>query len=107
LARAAFAQAGLHLGVLLQNVWTTFNPQAIVLGGETVTLGGHAFVQNATAVLRRYAEHAALPMPTLRTARYGELASAVGGAAFVLHALLRPYLNVPMAAANPAEPARS
>jgi hypothetical protein len=27
----------------------------------------------------------------VRLARYGELASAVGGAAFALHALLRPY----------------
>ncbi|MFN0039246.1 MAG: ROK family protein [Burkholderiales bacterium] len=105
-AHEAFAQAGRHLGVLLQNVWTTFNPQTIVLGGETVTLGGNAFVQNAAEVLKRYAELAALPMPAIRTARYGELASAVGGAAFVLHALLRPYLKVPMAAANLAETAR-
>ncbi len=102
-ATEAFAAAGRHLGVLLQNVWTTFNPQTIVLGGETVNLGGSAFLDTVTTVLRRYAHAADLPMPALRVARYGELASAVGGAAFVLHALLRPYLNVPVAAASAAD----
>jgi predicted NBD/HSP70 family sugar kinase len=90
-ARDAFAVAGNVLGVLLQNVWTTFNPQVIVLGGETVTLGGDNFLDAAIRRLELFAEAAGLPAPTVRVAKYGELATAVGGAAFVLHSLLRPY----------------
>jgi predicted NBD/HSP70 family sugar kinase len=90
-ARRAFADAGDALGVLLQNAWTTFNPKAIVLGGEAVALGGARFFDAATARLARFADDAGLPPPVVRLARYGELASAVGGAAFALHALLRPY----------------
>jgi predicted NBD/HSP70 family sugar kinase len=89
--RAAFGAAGDALGVLLQNVWTTFNPKVIVLGGEAVTLGGPHFRDAAIARLARFADDAGLPPPAVRIARYGDLATAVGGAAFALHALLRPY----------------
>jgi predicted NBD/HSP70 family sugar kinase len=90
-ARRAFAEAGDALGVLLQNVWTTFNPKVIVLGGEAVTLGGSHFLDAGTARLARFAHDAGLPPPRVRVAKYGDLATAVGGAAFALHALLRPY----------------
>ena len=90
-ARAAFAHAGALLGVLLQNVWATFNPQVIVLGGEAVTLGGDTLVGAATRVLTDYAERAGLPAPAVRLTRHGDLAIAVGGAGYVLHALLNPY----------------
>jgi hypothetical protein len=40
--------------------------------------------------LARYAEAADMAPPTLRPARYGLLASAVGAAALVLHHDLRP-----------------
>jgi len=77
--------------VLLRNAWTTFDPKAIVLGGEAVTIGGDTFLDAARARIARFAADAGLPPPTLRVARYGDLATAVGGAAFALHALLRPY----------------
>lgn len=89
--RDAFAMAGNVLGVLLQNVWTTFNPQVIVLGGETVALGGQVFLDAAIGRLEHYAQQAGLPGPAVRVAKYAELATAVGGAAFALHCLLRPY----------------
>ncbi len=89
--RGAFARAGASLGVLLQNVWTTFNPQSIVLGGETVTLGGDTLLDAATAALGDYARRAGLSAPPLRLARYSDLATAVGGAAYVLHAILNPH----------------
>jgi len=89
--RQAFVAAGDALGVLLQNVWTTFNPKAIVLGGEAVTLGGSHFFDAGLARLANFASDAGLPPPTVRVAKYGDFATAVGGAAFVLHALLRPY----------------
>jgi predicted NBD/HSP70 family sugar kinase len=90
-ARKAFVAAGDDLGVLLQNAWTTFNPKAIVLGGEAITLGGAHFLDAAVKRLARYGDDAGVPPPAVRVARYGDLATAVGGAAFALHALLRPY----------------
>jgi predicted NBD/HSP70 family sugar kinase len=89
--RAAFARAGRALGVLVQNAWSTFNPQAIVLGGETVTLGGDALLDATTTVLDDYASRAGLKPPRVRLARYADLAAAVGGAAYVLHAALHPH----------------
>ena len=89
--RKAFASAGDALGVLLQNVWTTFNPKAIVLGGEAVTLGGEHFLDAAVGRLARFGEDAGIAPPAIRVAKYGDLATAVGGAAFALHALLRPF----------------
>jgi predicted NBD/HSP70 family sugar kinase len=89
--RAAFARAGAYLGVLLQNAWTTFNPQVIVLGGETVTLGGDTLLDAATEVLSRYAQRAGLTAPVVKVARYSDLATAVGGAAYALHAMLNPH----------------
>jgi predicted NBD/HSP70 family sugar kinase len=90
-ARQAFMHAGDALGVLLQNAWSTFNPQAIVLGGETAAIGGAHFIDAAIGRLKSFADQAALPMPEVRVARHGELATAVGGAAFAMHSLLRSY----------------
>ncbi|MEO3690269.1 ROK family transcriptional regulator [Roseateles paludis] len=90
-ASAAFREAGEHLGVLLQNVWTTFDPRAIVLGGEVVSLGGSAFVEPALATLARFAQAAGVAAPQVRVGRFNELAAAVGGAAYALHALMNPY----------------
>lgn len=89
--RNAFARAGASLGVLLQNVWTTFNPQTIVLGGETVTLGGDTLLDAATSVLAECAARAGLTPPGIRLARYAEFATAAGGAAYALHAALNPH----------------
>lgn len=89
--RSAFARAGDSLGVLLQNVWTTFNPQSIVLGGETVGLGGDTLLDSATMVLADYARRAGMAAPSVRLSRYSDLSTAVGGAAYVLHAILNPH----------------
>jgi len=88
--RQAFAAAGDALGVVLHNVWTTFNPIAIVLGGEAVALGGGHFLEPAIARLARFGADAGLAPPAVRVARHGALATAVGGAAFALNALLGP-----------------
>ena len=90
-ARAAFSEAGKNLGVLLQNIWTTFDPRSIVVGGEAVALGGSDFVDAALNVLADYAKAAGVPAPTVRLARYTELAVAVGGAAYALYVLMHPY----------------
>ncbi len=83
------ARAAAFFGVLLQNLWVTFDPRAIVLGGKACT--DHAgFVQAAFDSVKRHAEGAGMPPPALRIARYDALAPAVGAAALALHEYLRP-----------------
>ncbi len=95
------AQGGHYLGVVLQNLWTTFNPSVLIVGGPSCD---HypGIVQVAQDTLQRYAASAGMAAPTVRPARYGLLASAVGAAALVLHHELRP-----MHTRAPAAPARS
>ena len=83
------AQGGHYLGVVLQNLWTTFNPSVMIVGGPSCD---HypGIVQVAQDTLQRYAACAGMAPPTVRAARYGLLASAVGAAALVLHHELRP-----------------
>jgi predicted NBD/HSP70 family sugar kinase/DNA-binding XRE family transcriptional regulator len=90
--RAAFESAGRSLGVLLQNVWTTFDPKAIVLGGEVVALGGQPFIDAALLVLEGFAQRAGVAPPPVRISRYTELATAAGGAAYALYCLMRPHV---------------
>jgi predicted NBD/HSP70 family sugar kinase len=89
--RDAFVRAGRSLGVLLQNVWSTFNPQTLVLGGETITFGKDALLDAAIDTLADYAGRAGLRPPGVRVARHSDLATAIGGAAYVLHATLHPH----------------
>ncbi len=83
------ALGGVFLGVVLQNLWTTFNPGALVVGG--LSCERHpGIVRKARETLQSYAASAGVPAPVVRSARYGLLASAVGAAALVLHKELRP-----------------
>lgn len=83
------AQGGVFLGVVLQNLWTTFNPGALVVGGPSCERHP-GIVRQARDTLEAYAASAGVPAPMVRPARYGLLASAVGAAALVLHHDLRP-----------------
>ncbi|WP_394792029.1 ROK family protein [Rhodoferax sp.] len=83
------SHSGHYLGVLLQNLWTTFNPRAIVVGGKSCDHHPE-FLQSALDTVAQYAASAGMPPPSVRTARYGPLASAVGAAALTLHEYLRP-----------------
>ena len=82
-------RAASFLGVLLQNLWVTFNPRVIVVGGDSCAAHPQLLL-GALATVERYADAAGMPAPQLRAARYGALAPAVGAAAFVLHEYLRP-----------------
>ncbi|MEO8021803.1 ROK family protein [Polaromonas sp.] len=98
-------RAGRYLGVLLQNLWTTFDPSVLVVGGASC----HRFpdmVQVAQETLQTYATYAGMATPVVRVARYGLLASAVGAAALVLHQYLRPMHPRSHLAAN-GVPARA
>ena len=84
------AEGGQHLGLVLHNLWTTFNPGSLVVGGSSIARYP-AIVEVAQKTLEAYAQSAAItPAPVVRTASYGLLASAVGAAALVLHHELRP-----------------
>ncbi|MCY1384889.1 hypothetical protein D9M69_731950 [compost metagenome] len=85
--------------MVLQNLWTTFNPSALVVGGPSCERYP-GIVQVARATLQGYAASAGMPAPPVRAARYGLLASAVGAAALVLYHDLRP-MHAPAAGAMP------
>ena len=80
---------GKYLGVVLANLWTTFDPSVLVVGGPSCCKYP-ALITKAQEALTAYAESARMPAPPVRAARYGLLASAVGAAALVLHRQLRP-----------------
>jgi predicted NBD/HSP70 family sugar kinase len=91
-ALAAFddpARGGQYLGLVLHNLWITFNPELIVVGGYSC----HKYpeiVRVAEETLAAYAHSAHMPAPKIRVARYGMLAAAVGAAALTMHQYLRP-----------------
>lgn len=103
---ARIERAGQYLGVLVQNLDVMFNPCTIVLGGKSC-VNNPDLIGNAIQTLSGYAQRAGVPVPTVRSARYGLLAAAVGAAALVLHRFLRPIpVGAPvMAASNGIEPA--
>jgi predicted NBD/HSP70 family sugar kinase/DNA-binding XRE family transcriptional regulator len=81
--------AGKYLGVLIQNLDVMFNPRTIVLGGQSC-VNNPEMIDKAVATLANYSKLADLPLTTVRSARYGLLAAAVGSAALVWHRFLRP-----------------
>ena len=83
------AEGGQYLGVLLQNLWTLFNPSVLVVGGASCERYP-GLLEQAQATLQTYASSSGMEAPTLRAARYGRLASAVGAAALVMYHELRP-----------------
>lgn len=95
------SRGGVYLGVVLQNLWTTFNPGALVVGGPSCERYP-GLVRTACDTLQGYAASAGVPAPVVRPARYGLLASAVGAAALVLHHELRP-LHAPQVAGPACE----
>ena len=86
----AVERAGDCLGVLLQNLWMSFNPARFVLGGPTCELG-EVFLGAAQRSLDRFADEAGLAAPQVAASRFGREAVAVGAAALVLHLAVRPF----------------
>ena len=84
------AKAGQYLGVLLQNLAVAYDPACIVLGGSAAL--SDELLAQVRATLRQYAQAARLPEPTLRVARFGADAIAVGAAALAGYRLTQPTL---------------
>ncbi len=88
-ALLAVRRAGHYLGVLIQNLWTCFNPGRIVLGGPLCELGA-PILDAAHSCLERYSEDCGMPLPEIKLSRFGSRSVVVGAAALVKHNLLRP-----------------
>jgi predicted NBD/HSP70 family sugar kinase len=88
-ALKAVQAAGKHLGMLLNNLWVSYDPMRIVLGGPALRLGD-ALQGPARKVLAAYATAAQLPAPAIEASHYGTEAVAVGAAALVRYMLTRP-----------------
>jgi predicted NBD/HSP70 family sugar kinase len=88
-AMKAVQVAGQHLGMLLNNLWVSFDPMRIVLGGPALRLG-EALLDPARKVLDTYARAAQLPAPMIEASHYGAEAVAAGAAAMVRYQLTRP-----------------
>lgn len=86
---AAVEAAGRQLGVLLNNLWASFDPMSIVIGGPALQLG-NALIAPARKVLARYADDALLSPPAIRTSHFGAQAVAVGAAALARYRVTRP-----------------
>jgi predicted NBD/HSP70 family sugar kinase len=86
-ATAAAAQAGTYLGMLIQNLANTLNPETVVLGGKLCALGD-PLVQTALRVMRENAGLYDHHRHTVRLGRFGLDAAALGAAAGVLQGLL-------------------
>ena len=97
LADAKAEQAGRYLGVLMQNLWTSFNPHVLVAGGPSC-IRHPAMVDAARQALAAYSQAAGMAAPRMRSAHYGLLAPSVGAAALVLHQYLRPMHRTVVAA---------
>lgn len=91
---------GQYLGVVLANLWTTFDPSVLIVGG-TSCAKYPGLIAKAEETLKAYATSARMPAPPVRPARFGLLASAVGAAALVLHRQLRPLQAPTGYASNP------
>jgi predicted NBD/HSP70 family sugar kinase len=81
--------AGKHLGMLLNNLWVSYDPMRIVLGGPALRLGD-ALQGPARKVLASYASAAQLEAPSIEASHYGTEAVAAGAAALVRYMLTRP-----------------
>lgn len=81
--------AGHYLGVLIHNLWATFDPAQVVLGGECSRFGGR-YIDAAHETLDARAAEGSLRPPKVTVARFGEQAVAIGATALVLHQIVRP-----------------
>ena len=78
--------AGEHLGLVLQNLVVTINPEVLILGGPLIRLRG--LVESARETLARLSGQTPYHRRELRLCRFGLDAAAVGAAGSVLqHAL--------------------
>ena len=89
--RAAVANAGRYLGLLLGNLCAAYDPGRIVLGGPAVALGP-PFLQQAFATLEDLAGAAGEASPTVTLSRFGPDAVPVGAAALARYRLTRPLI---------------
>lgn len=77
------------LGLLIQNLDALFNPNTVVIGGSSPVVHP-TLLGLATAAVEAYARAGGVAAPSIRAARFGLQAAAVGAAALAWHQYLRP-----------------
>ncbi|HUK66073.1 MAG TPA: ROK family transcriptional regulator [Anaeromyxobacteraceae bacterium] len=98
----AAARAGEYLGVLMQNLRNTLDPEVLVLGGPLCQLGPDFIESAKRAMLRNAGLHDETPV-SIRLSRFGLDAGAVGAAGSVLQGVLNPSAS-PKASRSPSSP---
>jgi predicted NBD/HSP70 family sugar kinase len=78
---------GAYLGILLQNLVSAYDPACVVLSGSVVDGSGEAVLNDALQTLDQHLAAAHVSVPTVRRARFGEQAAAVGAAALARYRL--------------------
>ncbi len=81
-------EAGEQLGLVLQNLVVTINPEVLILGGPLSRLQG--LVDAAVGSLRRLSGEQSYHHAQVRVCQFGLDAAAVGAAGSVLHQALHP-----------------
>jgi predicted NBD/HSP70 family sugar kinase len=99
--RQVVRDAGDHLGLVLQNLVVTINPEVLILGGPLSRLQG--LVDAAIESLTRLSGDLPYHHAEVRVCRFGLNAAAVGAAGSVLHQALHPLARS-LASREPAEP---
>jgi len=84
-------EAGEHLGLVLQNLVVTINPEVLILGGPLSRLQG--LVDVAVEELQRLTGSLPYHRTEVRVCRFGLNAAAVGAAGSVLHQALHPLAH--------------
>jgi predicted NBD/HSP70 family sugar kinase len=88
-ACAAAREGGAYLASLIHQLWLTFDPAQIVLGGIASRLG-RDYVGLALQVLQERTANSRLQPPPVSVARFGTRAVAIGATALVFNQLVRP-----------------
>jgi predicted NBD/HSP70 family sugar kinase len=100
--RQVVRQAGQHLGLVMQNLVVTLNPEVIILGGPLSRLRG--LVESAKETLVRLSGDLPYHHVKVQVCRFGLDAAAVGAAGSVLHEALhhlaKSHLRGAVAAAD-------
>lgn len=82
-ARSVVADAADYLGIAMANLVNTFNPQAIVLGGQ-IPAACRYYVERATETMRRRALQQLSRHTEVTTAAISQIGGALGAATFAL-----------------------
>ncbi|MFT3733591.1 MAG: ROK family transcriptional regulator [Rhodocyclaceae bacterium] len=89
-ATAVAREGAQFLAVLIHNLWATFDPAHIVLGGVVARMLTPGWLEEVESELKNQVQGSLIKPPPVTVARFGLQAVAVGATALVLHQYVRP-----------------